>query len=216
MARVSVYIESGAKRVFACAVDWPGWCRAGKDQALALEALGQYAERYGRVARQAEIDFPENIEFDVVERREGGGGTDFGVPSAITDADRSSLTPKQRERLAALVDAAWHIFDGVASKAPGTLRKGPRGGGRDRDTVIEHVLGADVGYAYQIGIRAKQPPIDHKAAIKALRQSVLEVLRGPKDPAPEVPKKPWPRRYAAQRIAWHALDHAWEIEDRSE
>jgi hypothetical protein len=27
--------------------------------------------------------------------------------------------------------------------------------------------------------------------------------------------KRWTPRYAAQRIAWHALDHAWEIEDRS-
>jgi hypothetical protein len=25
----------------------------------------------------------------------------------------------------------------------------------------------------------------------------------------------WPVRYAARRTAWHALDHAWEIEDRS-
>ncbi len=25
----------------------------------------------------------------------------------------------------------------------------------------------------------------------------------------------WPGRYAARRIAWHALDHAWEIEDKS-
>jgi len=26
----------------------------------------------------------------------------------------------------------------------------------------------------------------------------------------------WPARYAIRRSAWHALDHAWEIEDRSE
>jgi hypothetical protein len=25
----------------------------------------------------------------------------------------------------------------------------------------------------------------------------------------------WPVRYAARRIAWHVLDHAWEIEDKS-
>jgi hypothetical protein len=25
----------------------------------------------------------------------------------------------------------------------------------------------------------------------------------------------WPPRYAARRIAWHVLDHAWEIEDKS-
>ena len=27
--------------------------------------------------------------------------------------------------------------------------------------------------------------------------------------------KRWPAPYAIRRSAWHALDHAWEIEDRS-
>ena len=38
--------------------------------------------------------------------------------------------------------------------------------------------------------------------------------RGPEAPL-KAPGKRWPPRYAARRIAWHALDHAWEIEDRS-
>ena len=29
-------------------------------------------------------------------------------------------------------------------------------------------------------------------------------------------EKGWLPRYAARRIAWHVLDHAWEIEDKSE
>jgi len=37
---------------------------------------------------------------------------------------------------------------------------------------------------------------------------------GPEAPL-KAPGKRWPPRYAARRIAWHALDHAWEIEDRS-
>ena len=36
---IPVYIESGDKKVFACAIDFPGWCRSGKDEASALEAL---------------------------------------------------------------------------------------------------------------------------------------------------------------------------------
>ncbi|MEY2437652.1 MAG: hypothetical protein QOF97_2488, partial [Acidimicrobiaceae bacterium] len=32
--------------------------------------------------------------------------------------------------------------------------------------------------------------------------------------APDLPKG-WAYRYAARRIAWHALDHAWEMQDRS-
>jgi len=215
MAGIPVYLETGQKRVFACAVDRPGWCRSGKDEKLALEALEAYAPRYARVADEAGVEFPKAIEFEVVERRDGSGGTDFGVPGTVTEADSASLTPKARERLAELVRAAWTVFDDVAAKAPQALRKGPRGGGRDRDKVREHVLSADVAYAHQIGVRVKQPAIDDTAAIQALREAVLDVLRAPKDPTPEVPKRPWPRRYAARRIAWHALDHAWEIEDRS-
>jgi hypothetical protein len=40
------------------------------------------------------------------------------------------------------------------------------------------------------------------------------VLSRPGDGAAAVANG-WPPRYAAHRIAWHALDHAWEIEDRS-
>ncbi len=29
------------------------------------------------------------------------------------------------------------------------------------------------------------------------------------------PEKGWPPRYAARRMAWHVLDHLWEIEDKS-
>jgi hypothetical protein len=32
-------IEAGSKRTFASAVAWPGWCRAGRDETAALEAL---------------------------------------------------------------------------------------------------------------------------------------------------------------------------------
>jgi hypothetical protein len=39
---------------------------------------------------------------------------------------------------------------------------------------------------------------------------LLEALQHP------VAQAKWPPAYAARRIAWHALDHAWEIEDRSE
>ena len=37
------YLEVGKKRVFACALDWPGWCRSGRDERLAIEALTKSA-----------------------------------------------------------------------------------------------------------------------------------------------------------------------------
>ncbi|MGH3371140.1 MAG: hypothetical protein ACRDPR_14190, partial [Nocardioidaceae bacterium] len=94
-------------------------------------------------------------------------------------------------------------------------RKGPRGGGRDRDKMIGHVIEADHAYAREIGIRVKEPRFGDRAAIEAERAAVLESLRSPSDGSPLADRK-WTLRYAARRIAWHALDHAWEIEDRSE
>jgi hypothetical protein len=41
----------------------------------------------------------------------------------------------------------------------------------------------------------------------------VAVLSRPSDGGP-LAEKGWPARYAARRIAWHALDHAWEMEDR--
>ena len=36
---VETYLEVGAKRVFAGALDWPGWCRSSRHERDALEAL---------------------------------------------------------------------------------------------------------------------------------------------------------------------------------
>lgn len=145
----------------------------------------------------------------------GGSGTDFGVPSAITDADRRPVVAADAERLADLVAAAWTVFDRVAAAAPTSLRKGPRGGGRDRDKMIGHVIEADRAYAREIGVRLPEPHVGEREAVQAERAAMLEVLRRPSDGGPLAERK-WTQRYAARRIAWHALDHAWEMEDRSD
>ena len=104
----------------------------------------------------------------------------------------------------------WTPSERIAAAAPENLRKGPRGGGRDRTKVVEHVHGGDDSYASVIGI----PAADRRSS-PALRERILTILREPSDGAPIAGKR-WPPRYAARRIAWHALDHAWEIEDRTE
>jgi hypothetical protein len=80
--------------------------------------------------------------------------------------------------------------------------------------MIGHVTESDWYYAREIGIKARQPAAGDRVAIEALRAQVLAVLRQPSDGRPLADRR-WPARYAARRIAWHALDHAWEIEDRS-
>ena len=215
--RIAIGEEVGAKKAFAWAIDWPGWCRAAKTVDLARDALVEYAPRYAPVAKTAGLALPAAAvdALRVVDTVKGGGGTDFGVPSEITDADRRRVTAAQAERLADLVAAAWTVFDRTAAGAPASLRKGPRGGGRDRDKMIGHVIEADHAYAREIGLHLKEPRFGDRASIEAERAAVLEALRHPSDGSPLADRK-WTLRYAARRIAWHALDHAWEVEDRSE
>ena len=215
--RISVTIEHTPKKTFASAADWPGWSRSGKTEELALDALAAYAPRYARVAAAVDDTFasPTVENLHVVERTPGNAGTAFGVPSHPTDHDRRQLDAAAARRLADLVAAAWSAFDATAAAAPEELRKGPRGGGRNTSRVVAHVMDADRAYANEIGIKIKPFPAADDAAAKAMREAVLEVLRGARSGEPLAGRR-WPARYAAHRIAWHALDHAWEIEDRSE
>ena len=126
--RIEVAIEATPKKAFATAVDWPGWSRAGKTPELALESLAAAAARYASVAKEASEPFPADTcaaDFDVIEDAEGGSGTEFGVPSRVTGADRRPSDATEADRLRRLVTAAWATFDRVAAGAPAELRKGP-------------------------------------------------------------------------------------------
>jgi hypothetical protein len=214
--RLAVAIEAGGRKVFASALDWPGWSRSAKTEDAAVEALLAYAPRYAPVARQAKLEFPGSFDAHVEERSKGGSGTDFGVPSILThEADARAVDRKEAERLAAIVEAAWWYFGKVAAGAPPGLRKGPRGGGRDRDKMVGHVVESDWYYARELGLKLRQPQVDDGAGVASMRRDMLSVLREPSDGSPLAGRK-WPQRYAARRIAWHALDHAWEMQDRSE
>ncbi|MEP6751473.1 MAG: hypothetical protein ABI959_01855 [Candidatus Dormiibacterota bacterium] len=208
-----VYLEVGKRRVFASAADWPGWTRAEKDEKSALESLAAAAPRYAAAATAARIPFAPTSKFDVVERLPGDATTEFGAPGAIAKAEFKRLTKKEAGRLSALVAATWTVLDRVVEGAPASLRKGPRGGGRDRDKIVEHVLGAETMYARKLGLRLQQPAGGDTAAVREFRNAIVAGLRaGTKG----VTERGWPARYAARRMAWHVLDHAWEIEDRSD
>ncbi len=200
-----VYLEVGTRKTFACSLDWPGWCRAAKTEEEALEALADYAGRYRRVAEEADVRFPNTVgdDFEVVERLKGDTTTDFGAPHIPAGADDTPLTKAQAERLATLVGATWTVFDRVVKASPPALRRGPRGGGRDRDKMVAHVVDAEAAYFAKVGA-------------KDGRDAFLEGLRAARQPQPELKTKSWPWRYTARRVAWHVLDHAWEMEDRRE
>jgi hypothetical protein len=52
-----IIIEEGRKKTFAGSLDWPGWCRIGKDIDSALGALLDYGPRYSLILKAARLDF---------------------------------------------------------------------------------------------------------------------------------------------------------------
>jgi hypothetical protein len=211
---VRIYTEGGPRRTFAVALDWPGWARSGKGEEAAIETLDAYLPRYSAVLWRAGIQPPStDAGFTVVERLPATATTDYGSIDKDTKADLEPFVPGEPERLAAIVAAAWEEFDEVVAAAPPELRKGPRGGGRDRDKVRAHVLNAEAGYVRKLGVRASTA--GQEVPDPAWRPEVLEVLRTATGPE-RIGEKGWLPRYGARRIAWHVLDHAWEIEDKSE
>jgi hypothetical protein len=220
--RIAVCLEVTPKQAIASALEWPGWCRAGRDEGAALEALASYAGRYAPVAAHAGAGFPATVAFEVVERVPGGPATAFAAPECgrpfpqiTAEAERAEVAPAAARRLAGLVSAAWAAFDQIAAASPAELRKGPRGGGRDRDQIIGHVIGADTAYARKLGVKHEQPATGDTAATALLREAIAAVLGAPSNGSPVVPGG-WTPRYTARWIAWHVLEHAWEMQDRAD
>jgi hypothetical protein len=217
---LDVYLEVGAKRSFANAVDWPGWARSGRDEQAALTTLLDYGDRYrkamGGAARKLDLPkAPEDLR--VVERLDGNATTDFGAPGVIPDLDRRPTDDDELDRLLRLLKAAWAAFDAAANaaKAHDLAPAGPRGGGRTVAKMRDHVVEADAAYLGGLGGR-HDPKTDWAALQEAFVAAANSRARGElPDIGPRGGKR-WPARYAIRRSAWHALDHAWEIEDRLE
>jgi hypothetical protein len=220
---IPVYLELGSKRTFAGALDWPGWSRSGKDEAAALETLLNYGLRYAAVVRPAQLGFqaPADVSELVVEQRlDGDATTDFGAPGGIPPTDVSPIEDAELKRLQAILKGCWRTFDEAIEASKGkTLKAGPRGGGRDRQKIIEHVLGAEQAYLSRLGVKLMLPEgVPLSTRFDQCRQAVQEGLvsaahgelpaRGPRG------GEHWPARYFVRRAAWHVLDHAWEVEDR--
>jgi hypothetical protein len=220
---VGVYLEVTPKRTFAGGVDWPGWCRSGRTEAEALDALVAYGQRYAKaVGRNAGFTAPSDASMlKVTERLKGGATTEFGAPETAPRSDRRPITENELKRQLTLLRAAWRAFDAALERhASVELRKGPRGGGRDQAKMASHVFDAEQAYLTRLGARPpKATGKDAHADADALRKAAVAALsaraRGEPVDNPSGTKKLWLPFYFVRRAAWHALDHAWEIEDRA-
>jgi len=221
--RLPVYLEVGKRRTFAGAIDWPGWCRSGKDEDAALAALFSYGPRYQRALRGAHEEFHAPTAASalrVVERLPGDATTDFGAPGARPSADAAPVDPAELRRLLAILKAAWRTFDAAVEAAHGKeSRRGPRGGGRDVQEIVRHLVDADGGYLGRIGAKLDAPAgLDPAERLRLSQAAILAAL--PQAAAGRIPAVGprggvrWSARTFVRRLTWHILDHAWEIEDR--
>jgi hypothetical protein len=211
-----VMVEQGKKKAVAVALDWPGWNRSGKSEAEALQVFAAYRPRYAKIAKLAGLakEFRAAGEMAVVERLPGTGMTDFyGLSFRSAGSEHEPISKAACERKIALLQASWTYFDDVASHVSGELRKGPRGGGRDRDKIVRHANGAEIyEFAKKVGVITPLDARDHPDELRAHREAFCAAIRDYN--ARGAPARTWTVQFVIRHSAYHMLDHAWEMEDR--
>jgi hypothetical protein len=223
--QIDVYLEMGESRTFAVALDWPGWSRSGRDETSALQALYDYGPRYSRVLKGTRLGFQAPVDVSalvVKERLKGNTTTNFGAPNLTLSGDTDPIDRTELKRWQTILKACWRAFDKAVESATGqSLSKGPRGGGRALTKIVEHVQGVDASYLSSLGGKLESADENEADELpKHVRQAILTTLnaavrgelpaRGPRGGVR------WTPRYFVRRLAWHELDHVWEIEDRAD
>jgi hypothetical protein len=217
---VHTVIERGPKekRSVAFAIDWPGWSRGAKNPQLALDALESYRERYRPVAELAglarELDAAGPLE--IVEDRIGTASTDFwGISFSPCTAEQGPMDEAELERGITLLRACWAFFDGVAARVSPEMRKGPRGGGRDRDTIIRHTIRTESeDFARQVGLRNLEGAALTPDGLRQHRETYVAAMRAYNAGEDQRRMRSWTLAFLIRHSAFHTLDHAWEMQDK--
>jgi hypothetical protein len=207
-----IYVELGGKKVIAWSLEWPGWCRIRAGEEAAVHALIDTEGRYRLIVERAGYDFVPG-DLVIVERLQGDGNTAWGVPSVLASVETRPIDATTTRRSIAILRASRDVLEEVVAASPSELRKGPRGGGRDRDKIRGHVIEAERAYARKIGVRHKPFEMNDTHALHVMREEITAVLSNHTTGEPLVAGG-WNVSYALRRMAWHVIDHIWEIEDR--
>ena len=218
---VRTVIERGPKekRSVAFGIDWPGWSRGAKSAELALETLESYRERYRPVAGLAGMarEFDAAGPLEIVEDKVGTGSTDFwGISFSPSATEQGPMTEAELERKIALLQACWAFFDGVAARVSPEMRKGPRGGGRDRDRIIRHVIrNESEDFAKQVGLRIPEEAALTPDGLLEHRVAYVAAMRAYNAGEVQRRMRSWTLPFLIRHSAYHTLDHAWEMEDKN-
>ena len=213
--RVALEIGPKGKRVVAVAPDWPGLERGAKTAEAAVDRLLSYLPRYAPVAKLAGVEgeYASLAAAEVVERYPGVGSTDFwAISFAFSSIDRQAMPAEALQRELALMRAAWAFFDGVRSRVSPAMQPGPRGGGRDRDRIVRHTFAAELDWARKLGLRTPLDEMLTPIGLQIHRDAYCDLIRT--FHAEGKLARTWPLRYLIRHTAYHALDHAWEMEDK--
>ena len=214
--RVTLEIGPKGKKVVAVAPDWPGLERGARSGEAAIERLLSYLPRYATVTKLAgmEAAFATIPVVDVVEHYPGTGSTDFwGISFAFSDIDRQTMSSEALERELTLTRACWGFFDDVRAHVSAGLLRGPRGGGRDRDQIVRHLFVNEQDWAKKLGILTPDDAMLTDDGLNAHRDAYCNAIRALHSQSNMA--RTWPLRYLIRHTAFHTLDHAWEMEDRS-
>jgi hypothetical protein len=217
---VRTVVERGpkGKRAVAFALDWPGWSRGAKSPELALETLDSYRERYRAVAELAGMsrDFDSAGPLEIVEDRVGTGSTDFwGISFSPCTQEKGAMEEAELERAIALLRACWAFFDDVAARVSAEMRKGPRGGGRDREQIIRHTIRTESeDFAKQVGLRSAEEAALTPEGLRQHRKAYVAAMRAYNAGQVERRMRSWTLAFLIRHSAYHTLDHAWEMEDK--
>ncbi|HEX9038192.1 MAG TPA: hypothetical protein VF808_14505 [Ktedonobacterales bacterium] len=215
--RVTLEASPKGKRVVAVAPDWPGLERGAPSAEAALTRLSAYLPRYAPVAKLAGMGAPfaalSTAGVEVVASYPGTGSTDFwGISFAFSPIDQQPMSGETLERDLTLLRACWTFFDEARARVSAEMRKGPRGGGRDRDRIVQHTLATEWDWAAKLGVRAPEDALLTSEGLRAHRDAYLDAIRA--FHAQGKPARSWPLRYLIRHTAFHTLDHAWEMEDK--
>ena len=215
---LNVALEVGPKdkKVVAVAVDWPGLERGAKTATAAIETLESYLPRYAKVAKRARLDaeFTAITGINLIEQYPGTGSTDFwGISFAFSSLDNQPMSSDALDRELTLMQSCWSYFDDVRARVSAEMRKGLRGGGRDRDRIVGHVLGVEQDWAKKIGVRTPdEEVVTDDEGLATYRAAYCAAIRA--FHADGRMARTWPLRYLIRHTAYHTMDHAWEMEDK--
>jgi hypothetical protein len=216
---VRMVIERGTKgnRAVAFAVDWPGWSRGAKTPEQAVEALEAYHERYRPVAVGAGMadEFDRGGRLETIEDKIGTGSTDFwGISFAPSAVEVEPMSADDLDRKITLLQACWDYFDGVAASVSAEMRKGPRGGGRDRDQIIRHTIRTESeDFAKRVGLRIPEEAALTPKGLRSHREAYVEAMRV-YNAGEGKRMRSWNLPFLIRHSAYHVMDHAWEMEDK--